>query len=247
MTQSGRWKSYNQSMAHSRNISWIRLLAEGAAIVVSILLAFWIEAWWEHKGDLSDEIEIVINLESEFAENREKLLRDIGYVSDYSQAARRLLTASALNATANHSVESIGADLWHTLSWHTANLNTAALDSVISAGRLDLIRNDALRAALARWPSRLDDMREGEMFEWLEVSERYRPFVGRIIAIPPFEGTEPAPPDPDSLRRLLKNKEFLSLLSMRLDVSLLVLEDKDETLTELARGLDLLRNNKNYS
>ena len=217
-------------------------MANGAAIVVSILLAFGIEAWWEYRGDLSDEIEILKNLESEFAENREKLIRDIGYVSEYSQAAQRLLTASALDGTANHSVESLGADLWHTMGWRTANLNTATLDSVLSAGRLALIRNDALRAALAGWPSQLDDMGEGEMFEWREVTERYRPFVGRMISIPSVERAEPAPPDPDSLRRLLENKEFHSLLSMRLDVSLLALDDKNETLTELTRILDLLRN-----
>jgi hypothetical protein len=30
-----------------RNIHWPRIIAEGTVIVVSILLAFWIDAWWQ--------------------------------------------------------------------------------------------------------------------------------------------------------------------------------------------------------
>jgi hypothetical protein len=33
------------------NIPWKRLSAEGLAIVVSILLAFWIDAWWDTRKD----------------------------------------------------------------------------------------------------------------------------------------------------------------------------------------------------
>ena len=78
------------------------------------------------------------------------------------------------------------------------------------------------------------------MFEWQEVTERYRPFVGRIVPIPSLEFTERKPPEPDALRRLMESVEFRSLISMRLDISLIVLDDKYATLTELNRILDLI-------
>ena len=91
-------------------------------------------------------------------------------------------------------------------------------------------------------------MAEEEIYEWLEVTERYRPFVGRNIPIPSLaawvfssEGTERKPPDPDLLQHLLKSVEFGSLLSMRLDVSLVALQDKNDTLAELDRILDFLK------
>jgi hypothetical protein len=81
----------------------------------------------------------------------------------------------------------------------------------------------------------------GFRFQGNHLTERYRPFVGRIIPIPSLEGAEREPPDPDSLRRLLESVEFNSLLSMRLDVSLVSLKDKNDTLAELNRILDLLK------
>lgn len=228
-------------MSNTEKIQWKRLSVEAVAIVASILLAFSIDAWWDHRKDLIAEIEIVHSLGAEFMANRETLLQDIEYVRSYTEAIQRLLEAYGGNSTARQSVDSLGVDLWHSMSWRTSNLSTATLDSVISAGRLEIIRNKPLRALLAGWPARLDDMAEEEIFEWLEVTERYRPFVGRIIPIPPLEGAEREPPDPDSFGRLLENVEFRSLLSMRLDVSLVSLEDKNKTLVELNRILDLIK------
>ena len=227
-------------MSNTQNINWTRLSVEAAAIVASILLAFAIDAWWDHRTDLNAEVEILHNLKDEFTANRETLLQDVEYVNTYLQAIQRLLVAYEGTAASRQSIESLGVDLWHSMSWRTSNLSTATLDSVISAGHLDLVRDQPLRAALAGWPAQLDDMAEEEMFEWREVTERYRPFVGRIVSIPSLEGAERKPPDPDSLRRLLESAEFRSLLSMRLDVTLVSLKDKKETLTELNRILDLL-------
>ena len=54
-------------------LSW--LLLESVLIVVSILLAFWIEAWWSQRNDRIEEIEILIGLEAEFVDVRERLER----------------------------------------------------------------------------------------------------------------------------------------------------------------------------
>ena len=227
-------------MSNTQKIQWLRLSVEAVAIVASILLAFAIDAWWDYRKDLITEVEILHNLKDEFTANHETLLQDVEYVSTYAQATQRLLDAYEGTTASRQSVDSLGVDLWHSMSWRTSNLSTATLDSVISAGHLAVVTDQPLRTALAGWPARLDDMAEEEMFEWSEVTERYRPFVGRIVSIPSLEGVERKPPDPDSLRRLLESVEFRSLLSMRLDVSLVSLKDNKETLTELNRILDLL-------
>jgi len=42
-------------MANRIEIHWPRIFAEGAAIVVSILLAFSIQAWWDNRQERADE------------------------------------------------------------------------------------------------------------------------------------------------------------------------------------------------
>jgi hypothetical protein len=43
----------------TRSIPWPRILAEGGAIVVSILLAFGIQAWWEGAQELNERLTLV--------------------------------------------------------------------------------------------------------------------------------------------------------------------------------------------
>ena len=38
-----------------QDIPWPRIFAEGVAIIISILLAFWIQAWWEGQQERGDE------------------------------------------------------------------------------------------------------------------------------------------------------------------------------------------------
>ena len=46
----------------AQRLPWLRLFAEGIAIVVSILLAFAIQAWWEELGERRAEAELIVNL-----------------------------------------------------------------------------------------------------------------------------------------------------------------------------------------
>ena len=57
-------------------ISWRRILVEGLVIVVSILLAFGIEAWWQERGDRTAELEALVGLHAEFTAIRERLEGD---------------------------------------------------------------------------------------------------------------------------------------------------------------------------
>ena len=60
-------------MTESQAIPWKRLSAEGVAIVVSILLAFWIDAWWDSQKNVAEEREILVGLEAEFMDLRARL------------------------------------------------------------------------------------------------------------------------------------------------------------------------------
>ena len=56
-----------------RRINWRLLFAEGLAIVVSILLAFAIDAWWEDRSDRQQLNNGLVNLQTELRSNIEMI------------------------------------------------------------------------------------------------------------------------------------------------------------------------------
>ena len=55
-------------MSNESGIAWKRLIVEGAAIVISILLAFWIDAWWAEQQTINQERAILAPLVVEIKE-----------------------------------------------------------------------------------------------------------------------------------------------------------------------------------
>jgi len=60
-------------MNSTQNIPWKRLSVEAAAIVVSILLAFAIDTWWDERLKRIEENEQLIRLRAEFNTNIERI------------------------------------------------------------------------------------------------------------------------------------------------------------------------------
>lgn len=84
-----------RKMNRISKIPWPRVLGEGLIIIVSILLAFWIQAWWDARQDRSEEIAVLQSLLGELQE----LEQDFGYnevmVDAMRASIRKLLEASA--------------------------------------------------------------------------------------------------------------------------------------------------------
>ena len=97
-----------------RQLPWPRLFAEGIAIVLSILLAFWIQAWWESRQLLSDERAILTSLIPEFRQLR----GSVEYLQTYNGAIRTSITdllkfSQGLGEPLSESdIDRLLADLW---------------------------------------------------------------------------------------------------------------------------------------
>jgi hypothetical protein len=68
-------------MADSRISQWKRLVVEATAIVVSILLAFAIDAWWQDRIDVGVEVQYLEAI-------REDLLRSLGLLDEVEAVQR---------------------------------------------------------------------------------------------------------------------------------------------------------------
>src|SRR5210317_918618 len=103
-------------MSNQFKISWPRIIAEGSAIVVSILLAFWIQAWWESRQAHSAEQIILAALSVELRSLAEEYDGRRQYINALRESGRTLLIASGNpnNRLSDEEMDSLLGDLtWY--------------------------------------------------------------------------------------------------------------------------------------
>jgi hypothetical protein len=160
-------------MSNRQTIPWTRISVEAAAIVVSILLAFSIDAWWDNVQDRAEEREILSLLRAEFEANHKVLNRTAGIHRLNLGAMREIISASETDISIND--ESLGPLFLQAAGTPHYNPSTGALAATISSGRIDLIRNIELRNRLAGWNSVVSDLMLDEQSRRASVIHEIRP------------------------------------------------------------------------
>jgi hypothetical protein len=150
-----------------RQVPWPRIVAEGIAIIVSILLAFAIQAWWEGRQLRAVEGEILAGLASDFRANQEQL-RFITRLLDGIQRPLADLEDLAPERLDQVTDGEFGMALQGTPTFDSRD---ATLDATISSGNLGTIRDSHLRDLLAEWKSQIEDLSE-EATAFREASAR---------------------------------------------------------------------------
>jgi hypothetical protein len=128
-------------MTESPSIPWGRLTAEATAIVISILLAFSIDAWWDDRKDIAEERELLLGLEVEFVDLRARLDK----WAERNRSAALLLERYLSDSVTEMDLKSVE---WVFVSAYIANVldQGGALDALLASGRLERIRDRDIRA-----------------------------------------------------------------------------------------------------
>jgi hypothetical protein len=140
-------------------ISLPRLVAEGLVIVISILLAFTIDAAWDYSRERAREAsylgQLASDLENTLANNA--LFSERADVRDraVAQLVRAYYAAEPPPADSVH-------EWWGDVGYWVVQPRLGAVQSLVTTGDLALIRDDSLRAAL---PNYLASMTAFERFE----------------------------------------------------------------------------------
>lgn len=212
-------------MANDKNIPWKRIYAEGAAIVVSILLAFSIEAWWEDFQDRSEERGILLSLKSEFEQNLTFIETEISYRNAVIQSILKIFDASVGRSALQPQEldELIGDVTW----WQNIEFFRGAIDSLLQSGSLSLIKNEELRRTLASMPSRYESTTRSELNDRDFTVNVVIPFLNSHASLSqiantmtkgrPGTGTSSTPPIYPAIESqdhtgLLRDQEFLGTL-----------------------------------
>ena len=132
-----------------------RLMGEALAIVLSILLAFAIDAWWQDRAEYREETSVLLALRDEFETNREVLAQLIAFHSDLRASSLAVLKFAA-DPTAEISADEADLMIIDIAWWGSfVTFESASLDAVILGAKLDLLDNPSLRRMLTDWRSRL--------------------------------------------------------------------------------------------
>jgi hypothetical protein len=165
-----------------------RWAMELVVLVVGILAAFGLDAWWDAQKDAAREQELLTELLSELAEAR---------VTVNSTASVHEVAAAQLDDLLTH-LRTVALDdrvqvpdtlLSRLAAFNTLEISSGVLQSATASGELSLIRNRELRARLLEWPTVLAEVVEQEVlgrdfsFEELVVAMP-RDDVSEVIALP---------------------------------------------------------------
>jgi hypothetical protein len=222
-----------------------RFLAEGLTIVVSILLAFWVDASWDTRVQASRALDLLLAIRSDV----EATQAHIGDRIDASTAVVEDAQA-LLNAMAGRTDEATRDSLLMTLgsvfiqsAWHPVN---HSYEQALGSGSFELVQDAQLRLLLAQYVAALNDVGLWDR----DVNEQYyaelEPFmvantVYSDLAAPDVrEELVSGGPFTTDVEALASSRELWNLLTLKLEIAAILrstLESADSVATTLLEAL----------
>jgi hypothetical protein len=210
-------------MENLRNIPWPRVFAEGAAIVVSILLAFWIQAWWDYRSDRFEEIEVLSALQEELHGNIKSIESSLAFRKTMVGPITELLQASA----ADREIPSPELDeLLGSLVWgDKSDPSTGVFQSLVQGGQLAQITSTGLRARIASLSKTYQRLEEAEGHYAGTARNWLSPYLYKKSDLAQITNAQPGPPGSKEAeypplpvgparnhQNLLEDQEFINIL-----------------------------------
>lgn len=170
-------------MSSSKDVAlpWRRTMVESVAIILSILLAFAIDASWDEFKQGNQEKAFLVSLLSDFEEARNRIDESISRHERFVALANQLLGFHDSDTPDSESEvleTTLGAVFF---DWETLYLPSGSRDALFASDDIEIISNEDLRAMLAAWPSRVADAAEDELLIANDVMNNMAPYLhGKI-------------------------------------------------------------------
>jgi len=146
-------------MDEPQKIPWKRLSVEAAAIVVSILLAFAIDAWWNERQERAEEREVLESLYVEFEANRDEAASVISFHDREIQSVATLMELRQ-DEILTLPAETVEIMIGSFAIARTFDAVRGSTDALHSSGNLGILRDRELREALTTFVNIVDDAAE---------------------------------------------------------------------------------------
>ena len=244
-------------MTNQNTIPWKRLVAEGSAIVVSILLAFWIDAWWDRSQQREQQNVMLESLLSDLRDKQMQVVWQRRFNEGILESAMNILLA-ANNAGSNLDTESvdklIGGIIWANPSRQWVS---APLSHMVIGGELSVLDDTDLIEKLSKLYILFEDVKSSYESDEKFYAEMLIPFLitnanlGQIMSsiemIPghalPYESAIPNMEITQSHVGLLSEAKFQGIVSAKIDlldgILASTLPDLEEAITETIEILEV--------
>jgi hypothetical protein len=175
-------------MTEQTEIAWKRIAIEAPVIVISILLAFAIDAGWEERDERQAETILLERLQADYAEIQSTLALVLADHREASEACVYLMKMAAGEALpATDEVDRMVAVVF--LASRTFNPGSGAVASFRSADGARLIQNKLLADKLLAWPGLVEELQEEEANLQKGVAERWSPYLASRVNVGPYLAT----------------------------------------------------------
>lgn len=158
-------------------ISLARLLAEGFAVVVGILIAFGLDAWWDGRGLERELQEDLSSLATEVSQNLSDIRGTIDVQKRIVDAANQIVEYLEADSSASVLVPDTLV-WWAAFNAPTLDASLGAIDALVGAGRLAGIEDPALRLGIAKIRGRIADVVEEQVVARQIAVEQVVPLLG---------------------------------------------------------------------
>jgi hypothetical protein len=211
-------------MTNTNNIQWMRTALEGVAIVVSILLAFWIDTWWEDRREAQLEVVYLLELKEDFQQNKSRLEAQAAELEGTARSMMILQEQSALDSP-SMSVSELNENFSLIINMSEYYPVNRAYANMTGSGDLKLIQSRALKNALAEYYAAAQITVMIQQTHEMELVQIYEPYIIKNLdyaAVGVSRADEfPLPPpfDEASILEVLTTREFRNILIQKSVIS----------------------------
>jgi hypothetical protein len=205
-------------MKNNREIPWPRIFAEGGAILLSILLAFWIDAWWDDRADDKQERALLIALSQDFQAARNEFETISAGHKKVLDSMVQILNWAEAGSVSEDDRADVDVRLSNVFYRPKFDPPMGAVDTILASGRLDLLSNTTLVTELTRWSSLVKDLNEHEDAAANHFYQTVYPYLSANLNIQdldkdiPYPGGVPWPQQPANAYMLVPNRDFHNVI-----------------------------------
>jgi len=172
------FRRIRQQLLTEHKVSKYLLYAFGEIllVVIGILLALQISSWNEQRLENKQEVELLLGLKKEFQDNLSQLNASIKINGKVTRTCLDL-TRMIRTDSVRKAPERLHELLMTMLDFNSFDARTGVSGEIVASGKLNILKNDALRVQLVNWLTLLQDCEEDILFRSENYTINLMPFL----------------------------------------------------------------------